>query len=246
MRDGRWKFLVNPDGSEAQLIDLDDDEGESRNLLTEHPGRAANMAAQIAVWANDLGFDFNTDATLAVPTPTIAILTSNQLLRFQNHGVAGDRNEMQFDGKSWLDLPAFRAPKVAGGRSLQIKGTVQSESPTGVIFAHGNHENGYCIYVQDARLCFVACVDNSRSVVQSSNEITGSTIFEANWNPRGEMFLKVNGKLSGKATPGILPEEPTESIQIGADVTLPVGDYQSPNRFSGSIENLTFRYPNGT
>ena len=25
------------------------------------------------------------------------------------------------DGKSWLDLPAFRAPKVAGGRSLQIK-----------------------------------------------------------------------------------------------------------------------------
>ena len=190
MRDGHWKFLVNPDGSEAQLIDLNEDESESQNLLTEHPGRAEEMAAQIAVWAKDLDFDFDAEASLAVPTPTKAILTSNQLLRFESHGVAGDESVLDFDGKSWLDLPMFRAPKVAGGRALQIKGTIQPEAQSGVVLAHGNNENGYSVYLQASRLCFAACVDNKRVVVQSTDAISGSTTFEANWSPRGEMFLK--------------------------------------------------------
>ena len=37
MRDGRWKFLINPDGSEAQLYDLESDEGETVNLLSKQP-----------------------------------------------------------------------------------------------------------------------------------------------------------------------------------------------------------------
>ncbi len=60
------------------------------------------------------------------------------------------------------------------------------------------------------------------------------------------MFLKVNGKLVGKADAGILEREPDSSIHIGADVQQPVGDYTTPNHFSGTIENLTFKYPNGT
>ena len=79
-----------------------------------------------------------------------------------------------------------------------------------------------------------------------SAAITGSTHFEANWNPNGEMFLKVNNKLVGKEQAGILHHEPGDSIQIGADLIQPVGDYDTPNYFSGTIENLTFKYPNGT
>ena len=40
--------------------------------------------------------------------------------------------------------------------------------------------------------------------------------------------------------------EPGDSIQIGADLTQPVGNYHTPNHFSGIIENLTFKYPTGT
>jgi len=32
------------------------------------------------------------------------------------------------------------------------------------------------------------------------------------------------------------------SIQIGADLYQCVGDYKTPNHFSGIIENLTFKY----
>ena len=246
IRDGRWKFLVNPDGSEAQLFDLEADEAETANLLSKHSSRAAAMADQLSEWADDIGFTFDRKAPLKEPVPVIAILASNQLLRFVNHGVKGDTDSLQLDGKSWLDLPPFRAPKVAGGRSLQIKGTIRPASPSGVVLAHGGNRAGYSVYLDEGHLCFAACVNKTRTVIRSSSAITGSASFEANWNSRGELFLKVNGKLVGKAEPGIIQHEPGDSIQIGADLIQPVGNYDVPNYFAGMIENLTFRYPNGT
>ncbi len=246
MRDGRWKFLINPDASEAQLFDLEADEGETANLLSEQPERAAAMANQISAWADDVGFAFDEKAPLTAPVPTIAILATNQLLRFVNHGVSGDTASLQLDGKSWLDLPVFRVPKVAGGRSLQIKGTIRPSAPSGVIFAHGGSRAGYSVYLDEGQLCFVACVSKKRTVVRSSIAISGPASFDAKWNATGEMFLKVNGKLAGKAKPGIIHHEPGDSIQIGADLIQPVGNYTTPNNFSGIIENLTFKYPNGT
>jgi hypothetical protein len=203
------------------------------------------MAARISAWANDFRFAFDKNASLTAPEPTIAILASNQLLRFVNHGVKGDTGSLQLDGKSWLDLPAFRAPKVAGGRSLQIKGTIRPSSLSGVVLAHGGNRAGYSVYLNEGHLCFATCVNKKRTVVRSSAAITGSASFEANWNSKGDVFLKVNGKLVGKAKAGIIQHEPGDSIQIGADLIQPVGNYKTPNHFSGIIENLTFKYPNG-
>jgi hypothetical protein len=245
MRDGRWKFLINPDGSEAQLYDLVADESETTNLLSRHSERATAMVAQIAAWADDLGFVFDDKAPLTAPGPTVAILASNQLLRFVNHGVEANTSSLQLDGKSWLELPTFRAPKVAGGRSLQIKGGIDPTSPSGVILAHGGDRAGYSVYLDEDHLCFAACVNKKRTVIRSSSGITDSASFEANWNSNGEVFLKVNGKLVRKAKAGIIQHEPGDSIQIGADLNQPVGNYKTPNHFSGTIENLTFKYPNG-
>lgn len=246
MRDGRWKFLVNPDGSESQLFDLETDKAETSNLLSTYPERATAMAGRISAWAGKIGFAFDEAAPLTAPGPTIAILASDQLLRFENHGVTRAADLLKFDGKSWLDLPAFRAPKVAGGRSLQIKGTIRDHSRTGVILAHGGNRAGYSVYLSEGHLCFATCVNKKRKLVRTDSAIVGSTQFEANWNPKGEMFLKVNGKLVGREKAGIIQHEPGDSIQIGADLIQPVGNYETPNYFSGVIENLTFKYPNGT
>ena len=109
----------------------------------------------------------------------------------------------------------------------------------------GNRD-GYSVYLDEGHLCFTTCANKKRTVVRSSAAITGPTQFEANWNPGGEMFLKVNSKLTGKQQAGIMRREPGDSIQIGADQIQPVGNYDAPNHFSGIIENLTFKYPNGT
>ena len=171
-------------GREAQLFDHEADEGESNNLFSRHPERATVMAGQISEWADEIEFSFDNKAALTAPLPTIAILASNQLLRFVNHGVKGDAKSLDLDGESWLELPAFRAPKVAGGRSLQIKGTIRPTSPAGVVFAHGGNRAGYSVYLDEYHLCFAACVNNKRTVVRSSSAITGSASFEANWNSK--------------------------------------------------------------
>lgn len=246
MRDGRWKFLINPDGSEAQLFDLEADEGETTNLLSSQSNRASAMAAQVSKWADALGFQYNDAAPLTPPVPTIAIPASNQLLRFVNHGVSGDTHSLQLNGKAWLNLPAFRAPKVAGGRSLQIKATIHPSSASGVILAHGGNRAGYSVYLDKGQLCFVGRVKGNSTVIRSEVVNDGPASFEAKWNPNGEMYLKVDGKLIGKAEAGIMQQEPGGSIQIGADLIQPVGNYKTPNRFSGTIDNLTFKYPNGT
>ena len=84
------------------------------------------------------------------------------------------------------------------------------------------------------------------------------------WGPDGELYvaemrsymqdIDMSGelepisrvvKLVGKEQAGIIRHEPGDSIQIGADQIQPVGNYNPPNHFSGTIENLTFKYPNG-
>ena len=119
-----------------------------------------------------------------------------------------------------------------------------SEKPN--ILAHGGSRSGYSVYLDEGHLCFVACVNKKRTVVRCSAAITGAASFEANWNSKGEVFLKVNGKLVEKSEAGIIHHEPSDSIQIGADLIQPVGNYKTPNHFSGTIEDLTFKYPNGT
>ena len=55
VRDGDWKLLANPDGSDAQLYNLADDIGESENLLKANPDKAAELWAGIRAWADDVG-----------------------------------------------------------------------------------------------------------------------------------------------------------------------------------------------
>ena len=116
-----------------------------------------------------------------------------------------------------------------------------------MIFAHGDHVNGYAIYMSQGLLCFATCVNGEREVVASTAPITQTVDFEANWNNKGAMLLKINKMLVSKPKMvQLLSVEPTESIQIGGDAGQQVGDYKSSKGFSGIIENLTFKYPIGS
>ena len=119
-------------------------------------------------------------------------------------------------------------------------------SPSGVILAHGGNHAGYSIYLDEGHLCFATCANKKRTVVRSSAAITGSTHFEANWNPNGEMFLKVNNKLVGKVRSR---NHPTRTWRLHSDRCGPDPtrrELQHAEPLLRHIENLTFKYPNGT
>ena len=50
MRLGNWKFLINPDGSDARLHDLSTDLRERHNLAESHPDLAAKFTSQTLSW----------------------------------------------------------------------------------------------------------------------------------------------------------------------------------------------------
>jgi arylsulfatase A-like enzyme len=56
MRDGRWKLLMNPDGSEMQLFDVVADVGETNNLADDQPQIVERMRALLLEWYREIGY----------------------------------------------------------------------------------------------------------------------------------------------------------------------------------------------
>ncbi len=54
MRNGAWKLLLNPDGSDKQLYNLIDDPGETRNLASRYASRTQAMETQVLAWWQDM------------------------------------------------------------------------------------------------------------------------------------------------------------------------------------------------
>ncbi|MCA8997555.1 MAG: family 43 glycosylhydrolase, partial [Planctomycetaceae bacterium] len=57
VRDGRWKYLVNYDGSDPQLYDLNQDPTESTNLTKQHPEVVSRLHEKVIDWNADLPQD---------------------------------------------------------------------------------------------------------------------------------------------------------------------------------------------
>jgi hypothetical protein len=54
VRDGKWKLLINDDGTDVQLYDLDKDIGETMNLAGRHPIITKRLSQAVLNWRKDL------------------------------------------------------------------------------------------------------------------------------------------------------------------------------------------------
>ena len=54
VREGKWKLLLNADGSDQQLYNLTTDPKESRNLAAQNPEITARLSQQALAWRNSL------------------------------------------------------------------------------------------------------------------------------------------------------------------------------------------------
>jgi hypothetical protein len=57
VRDGRWKLLVNFDGSKPQLFDLNQDIREQQNLATAHPKITSRLQTAVFQWNEQMPAD---------------------------------------------------------------------------------------------------------------------------------------------------------------------------------------------
>lgn len=61
VRDGKWKFLCEYDGSEPELFDIEKDRGETTNIASEHPKLVARFAKACIAWHKSLPPDKGPD-----------------------------------------------------------------------------------------------------------------------------------------------------------------------------------------
>lgn len=57
VRDGKWKYLVNIDGSTPQLYDLKNDPSESKNLASQHPEIVTRLDEALRTWNAEMPVD---------------------------------------------------------------------------------------------------------------------------------------------------------------------------------------------
>jgi uncharacterized sulfatase len=54
IRDGKWKFLCEYDGTDAELYDMESDRGETKNLAAEHPEIVTRLTKACIAWHKSL------------------------------------------------------------------------------------------------------------------------------------------------------------------------------------------------
>lgn len=54
IRQGKWKLLMNPDGSSVELYNLDSDRAESTNVAEKHPELTQTLKNKVLVWNESL------------------------------------------------------------------------------------------------------------------------------------------------------------------------------------------------
>ena len=54
VRNGKWKLLINADGSDAQLFDLSSDASEARNVAADNPDEVVRLKATVLAWRQTL------------------------------------------------------------------------------------------------------------------------------------------------------------------------------------------------
>lgn len=62
VRDGKWKFLCEYDGSEPELFDMETDRGETTNVASAHPAAVDRLTTSLIAWHRSLPPDRGEDS----------------------------------------------------------------------------------------------------------------------------------------------------------------------------------------
>ena len=264
VRDKNWKLLMDQDGSRVELYDLAADQKEETNLAAKHPELVAALKTRLMKWrsslpelppdqeamrATTIGYDPGNGFIRLGPGPAPKAAKKVRLdmpglaKRCQNHDVKitkeGKTSMWKLEEGAYLDMTKKSVIKVAGA-AISINARIQTKGANGVILAHGGDKSGYSLFIKDGKPTFSVCVNWKRTTIASDHPLSeGASTIAANLGRDGRMQLSINGKpaATGKAASS-LRADPGDSLQVGADLIKPVGDYEAGNFFEGKILEL--------
>jgi hypothetical protein len=242
IRKGDWKLVkgvglaggteklsgkANTDG--AELYNLAEDIGEKNDLAANEPAKLNELAAAWSAW----------NAELAEPAWRPGARGGGK----SNSSAASLTSNTAATGlwKAGYTLSASDSPRIAG-RALVLTAEIEAGAKEGVVLAQGGAANGYTLFLQDGKLSFGIRAARNLTVVTAKEPLgEGPVKVEARLEADGKITLKVAGKqvAEGRA-PALIERQPARGLTVGRDEG-PVGEYVSPNPFTGKINNVSLR-----
>ncbi|MCY3012704.1 MAG: PQQ-binding-like beta-propeller repeat protein [Planctomycetota bacterium] len=126
------------------------------------------------------------------------------------------------------------------GQPITLEAWITTTKPNGVVAARGGPAEGFALSIAEGHAVFSIRSGGDLSSVKSPNRVIGG------WHhlvgvltPDKKMQLYVDGErvAEGKST-GLLTKDPAQGLEIGADLAGAVGEYESPNSFTGIIDEV--------
>ncbi|MBM4093825.1 MAG: hypothetical protein FJ276_31125, partial [Planctomycetes bacterium] len=212
LREGDWKIVWSkrmPHDIAWELYNLAEDRCETQDLAAKHPDRVQAMAARWEQWARRVQVIY--EPPTGSDTPQAAKIT--------------------------LPPESLETPEIAN-RSLTITGRVRTSSSDGVIVAQGGREQGYAVHLLDGHLAFDVRVNGEVTRIAASRAAPNEFGFDARLTA-DQLLLLLNGQqVAAAASPGLIPLQPKDGLNIGRDELSAAGDYQAPNPLEGTITDV--------
>ncbi|MFO7902395.1 MAG: PQQ-binding-like beta-propeller repeat protein, partial [Pirellulaceae bacterium] len=123
---------------------------------------------------------------------------------------------------------------------VTVSAWVRAEGDSGVIIARGGGIHGYSLYLQDRKPHFSMCANSKRATAAATEKVGNDWVHLAGvLGEDAELRIYIDGKQVGSdAAPSLIPEDPADSMQIGADENSAVGGYSTALPFRGAIDEV--------
>ena len=128
------------------------------------------------------------------------------------------------------------SPEIAK-KEILISAEVRPDSndSNGVIISHGGSRYGYALYMFKGKPVFDVRIDGKITGIAWPDNINGMCRIEANLT-KNRMSISVNDAPEVKVdSPGLIPIQPLDPMIVGEDSLSPAGNYDTPNKFEGTI-----------
>ncbi len=126
------------------------------------------------------------------------------------------------------------------GTALTVSAWIRPQKQSGAVLARGGSSHGYALYLKGGRPHFAVRAAEDLTVASAKKKVGERWVHLAGvLTPGKELRIYVDGARAASATAsGLIPSDPAEAMQIGADEGSVVADYQSPFPFAGLIDEV--------
>lgn len=125
-------------------------------------------------------------------------------------------------------------------KPITVEAWVLADRPAGVVVARGGPAAGYALALQGGKPRFAVRANSELSEAIAKVEIAGRWAHLVGvLNEDKSMELYVNGKLAATAkAKNLIPVDPAQGLEVGADEAGSVGSYKAPGGFTGMIDEV--------